>query len=72
MKSRQISLPVAKIKIAAFIGISSFEHVNYLNTTRIAYALAVVVAAVVGQSHNAINIIAMENKISLALCRVGY
>lgn len=68
MKSRQISLPVAKIKIAAFIGISSFEHVNYLNTTRIAYALAVVV----GQSHNAINIIAMENKISLALCRVGY
>lgn len=69
MKSRQISLPVAKIKIAAFIGISSFEHVNYLNTTRIAYALAVVV---VGQSHNAINIIAMENKISLALCRVGY
>lgn len=71
MKSRQISLPVAKIKIAAFIGISSFEHVNYLNTTRIAYALAAVVV-VVGQSHNAINIIAMENKISLALCRVGY
>lgn len=70
MKSRQISLPVAKIKIAAFIGISSFEHVNYLNTTRIAYALVVVVVA--GHSHNAINIIAMENKISLALCRVGY
>lgn len=33
---------------------------------------AIVVAVVVRQSHNAINIITIENKISMALCKVLY